>query len=485
MAIIRKNSNQEFPKEIEISTQKIIKKLEKLVIASNSPIQEPSQVFSAQETDNVIGIKAPYRIRDKNYYFALRLENYVDCLAKINFSNMLFVTPLQRARPHQIYKYHVMKGNNHMVIKNALKQRWWWQSTEIGDNKNYDNINFLWSPWRINKFLDTLKKHNYESLSNTSSTLMNPKDASKSELLFSSNDDHCSKWAKSKLYEKKQGKDMESITSLQIHLNLKKVLSNVDMKHQSTYEGIINLINIDDPADQRNQKFIDEYKKIIPNYSKHQFCRVSDTLSSRIYNHLENNFLLSDKKALFLSLRHYYVSQKLDPFDFIPLTFHIRKHTEDPEYTRFQEYYGRIKQDPTLKNIWIVKPGENTNRGVGITVCEKLEEIEDIIKIDTLQANGKPQTYIVQKYIERPLLYQKRKFDIRCYVLITSINGIQKGYWYQDGYIRTSSNEYSLENMDKQIHLTNDAIQKKCEEYGKHESGNKVRVLLSGIATSF
>lgn len=32
-----------------------------------------------------------------------------------------------------------------------------------------------------------------------------------------------------------------------------------------------------------------------------------------------------------------------------------------------------------------------------------------------------------------------RKFDIRCYILLTTVNGILKGYWYKDGYIRTSS----------------------------------------------
>ncbi len=32
-----------------------------------------------------------------------------------------------------------------------------------------------------------------------------------------------------------------------------------------------------------------------------------------------------------------------------------------------------------------------------------------------------------------------RKFDIRCYILLTTANGILKGYWYKDGYIRTSS----------------------------------------------
>ena len=50
-----------------------------------------------------------------------------------------------------------------------------------------------------------------------------------------------------------------------------------------------------------------------------------------------------------------------------------------------------------------------------------------------------PRTYIVQAYINNPFLYNGRKFDIRHYMMITSVNGILKGYWYQDGYIRTSS----------------------------------------------
>ena len=72
-----------------------------------------------------------------------------------------------------------------------------------------------------------------------------------------------------------------------------------------------------------------------------------------------------------------------------------------------------------------------------------------------------------------------RKFDIRCYLLVTTVNGILKGYWYKDGYIRTSSEEYSLDNMeDEMIHLTNDAVQKKGCSYGKHEDQNKVILCL-------
>lgn len=41
--------------------------------------------------------------------------------------------------------------------------------------------------------------------------------------------------------------------------------------------------------------------------------------------------------------------------------------------------------------------------------------------------------------------------------------------------MRTSSFFWSLNEMeDKFIHLTNDAIQKNCEEYGKYEPGNKL-----------
>lgn len=52
---------------------------------------------------------------------------------------------------------------------------------------------------------------------------------------------------------------------------------------------------------------------------------------------------------------------------------------------------------------------------------------------------GQRQTYVIQSYIEKPLLYNGRKFDIRHFILISSINGNIKAYWYKEGYIRTSS----------------------------------------------
>ena len=69
----------------------------------------------------------------------------------------------------------------------------------------------------------------------------------------------------------------------------------------------------------------------------------------------------------------------------------------------------------------------------------------------------------------------KRKFDFRCFGLLTSINGSLKGYCYHDGYVRTSSREYNLDDItDQTVHLTNDAIQQRADDYGKFENGNKM-----------
>jgi len=122
-----------------------------------------------------------------------------------------------------------------------------------------------------------------------------------------------------------------------------------------------------------------------------------------------------------------------------------------------------------------MKPGENTNRGTGITVCQSIEDIRLRLKSREKNKDGSLRTFIIQKYIEKPLLYNERKFDIRHYLLMTCVNRRFKAYWYNEGYIRTSSSPYSLKLVKNVFaHLTNDAIQKNSEDYGKFEPGNKI-----------
>ena len=141
------------------------------------------------------------------------------------------------------------------------------------------------------------------------------------------------------------------------------------------------------------------------------------------------------------------------------MTFHIRNGVDDPEFKDFKRTFLEFAKNTAFKNVWIIKPGENTNRGYGIQVVSSLTEVQAIVRSCNSSSLGYFSTFIVQKYIERPLLIKRRKFDIRTYGLWTSINGVQKGYYYNDGYIRTSCKEYNTNNLNNiYIHLTNDAI---------------------------
>lgn len=76
-------------------------------------------------------------------------------------------------------------------------------------------------------------------------------------------------------------------------------------------------------------------------------------------------------------------------------------------------------------------------------------------------------SFVIQKYMERPLLFQGRKFDIRVWVLM---DHQMKVYFFKQGYLRTSSNTYSISDDkidDLSVHLTNNAVQKYNSDYNK------------------
>ncbi|XP_030761427.1 tubulin glycylase 3A-like isoform X2 [Sitophilus oryzae] len=102
-----------------------------------------------------------------------------------------------------------------------------------------------------------------------------------------------------------------------------------------------------------------------------------------------------------------------------------------------------------MRNIWIMKPG-NKCRGRGIQLIKNIADVDKIM--------GLKVKYVVQKYIEKPLIIYKTKFDIRQWFMVTNVQPLTI-WMYKDSYLRFSSQIFSLENFHESLHLTNHAVQ--------------------------
>ena len=182
-------------------------------------------------------------------------------------------------------------------------------------------------------------------------------------------------------------------------------------------------------------------------------------------NHLINNRVISRKDLLKKAIdRVRKISLKLNKyFDIMPTTFILSK-----DYVDFLDAFMKNKNTllNPLHNLWIVKPvGKSRGRGIFL--------INDIVEVP--MADG----HLVQKYLNDPLLIDGYKFDMRIYVLVTSVNPLE-AFIYKDGFARMSSYQYSINNIDRLVHLTNAAIQNSIpkdsmkDDYEKLYGGSKI-----------
>lgn len=169
-----------------------------------------------------------------------------------------------------------------------------------------------------------------------------------------------------------------------------------------------------------------------------------------------------------MSLMH-----KMFPQDygFVPDTWCLPEDL--PELTKEYEKHNGSR-------VFIAKPDYGT-QGRGIFLTNDLQQLK------TSCCESSVSSWVVQRYIDNPLLIEGMKFDLRLYLLLTSKLGnkgelIPRYFLYRDGLVRLCTAEYEaprIENMtNSMMHLTNYSINKRSEDFVQNDgvddgTGNK------------
>jgi hypothetical protein len=164
-----------------------------------------------------------------------------------------------------------------------------------------------------------------------------------------------------------------------------------------------------------------------PNYSK---CE--------IVNQLQDVNPLGNKKEQYNIHLNYYKTRP----DYIPLTISFNRNSLEELK---QLFVSNPREDPP---VYIVKP-ENSLSRTGVGVVRNYLEL-----MSHLDHYSDYQEWIIQDYIDNPLLFNNKKFHFRIYVIYVQTENSTTAYLSKNGFIYTANKEFESDTFDPNIVLS-------------------------------
>jgi len=202
--------------------------------------------------------------------------------------------------------------------------------------------------------------------------------------------------------------------------------------------------------------------------SKIHYCDISygkrnhpSTKKCEIVNQLQEVNILGNKKMQYDNHLKYYKTRP----DYIPMTASFRRENIDTVQGLFE---GTKK--------FILKPENSlSRRGVAI-VRNHLELIQHLGNFPNHDA------WIIQEYIDNPLLFNDKKFHFRVYVVYLQTSEYQAAYLGKKGFIYTANKQFRPDTIDSDVVLSGENAEENVfytpedfvDKFGKNVWDNKI-----------
>ncbi|KAG5470284.1 hypothetical protein LSCM4_02979 [Leishmania orientalis] len=213
-----------------------------------------------------------------------------------------------------------------------------------------------------------------------------------------------------------------------------------------------------------------------------------DDGEARVVDFVENTRSITLKSSMVTSLLKYHDYNWETLGNYLPMSFKLMpcqsSYDERRQLLATAKSCVRLPHEADEPRLWIVKSSAGCH-GDNIGIFRG--DYRGILKLlRFVDSQHDTHAWIAQQYVDRPLLYHRRKFDIRCWALL--LRDAYEIYVHEELVMRTSSVPYNRETATSNTpsgrlaHITNHCVQETSKMYSFYEESNELwREHLDGL----